>query len=162
MSTTSFASSKSCIVYRGGHFAGRERLDFLRFLSEMNMDHVVEKIFSFLGAVDLCRVACTSVRWHDSLISDSPSNLKRIDFLIDCKKNRVSCPMKRAQPLNNEIIFTSRKTWKRVIERRVSPRERPWAMFRTTSRKPKGSARKAKRPQTSLARAKFATTYSER
>ena len=91
LSTTSFASSKSCIVYRGGHFAGRERLDFLRFLSEMNMDHVVERIFSFLGAVDLCRVACTSVRWHDSLISDPPSNLKRIDFLIDCKKNRVSC-----------------------------------------------------------------------
>jgi len=88
LSTTSFASSKTCTVYRGGHFAGRERLDFLRFLSEMNMDHVVEKVFSFLGAVDLCRVACTSVRWHDSLISDSPSNLKRIDFLIDCKKNR--------------------------------------------------------------------------
>ena len=65
-------------------------MDFLRYLIEMNMDHVVEKIFSHLDAVDLCRVACTSVRWHDSIISDSPSNLKRIDFLIDCKKNRVS------------------------------------------------------------------------
>ena len=62
----------------------------------MNMDHVVEKILSFLDAVDLCSVACTSVRWHESLIADSPSNLKRIDFLIDCKKNRVSDPRKKA------------------------------------------------------------------
>jgi len=88
LSPASFASSQSCIVYRGGHFLRRERFDFLRYLSEMNMDHVVEKIFSFLDAVDLCKVACTSVRWHNSLSSDSPSNLKRIDFLIDCKKNR--------------------------------------------------------------------------
>ena len=92
LSPTSFTSSKSCIVYRGGHFVGRERLDILRYLIEMNMDHVVETIFSFLDVVDLCKVACTSVRWHDSLVSDSPSNLKRIDFLIDCKKNRVSEP----------------------------------------------------------------------
>ena len=65
-------------------------MDFVRYLSEMNMDHVVEKIFSFLDATDLCRVACTSTRWHNRLMSDTPSNLKRMDFLIDCKKNRVS------------------------------------------------------------------------
>ena len=101
LSPASFASSQSCIVYRGGNFLRRERFDFLRYLSEMNMDHVVEKIFSFLDAVDLCKVACTSVRWHNSLSSDSPSNLKRIDFLIDCKKNRVSEPHWRAHNDND-------------------------------------------------------------
>ena len=129
-SPASFASSKSCIVYRhrGGHFIGRERMDFVRYLSEMNMDHVVEKIFSFLDATDLCRVACTSTRWHNHLISDTPSNLKRMDFLIDCKKNRVSDGFSEAHiGFSTNQVLSFRKIWRRAIGHRGSPRERPWA-----------------------------------
>ncbi len=76
-------------MYRSGHFEERRRLDMIRFLVDMNMYHVVKKIFSYLGERDLVAISMTSATWYASLKQTPDAHARRIDFLWEMERDKV-------------------------------------------------------------------------
>ena len=59
-------------MYRPGHFLDRERVDFLKFASEMQLDHVIANVLSYCSARDLCMASMVSATWNFAVVQELP------------------------------------------------------------------------------------------
>ncbi len=80
-----------CSVYHfsPGSFEGREQVDVVRHLLEMNVDHVLDFILRHLDGEELCAVALVSKEWNSVLARNKNATKRKREHLAKKKVNMV-------------------------------------------------------------------------
>jgi hypothetical protein len=81
----SFFKRSRVVVYRPGLFEGRERLDLIKRLNDMQTYHILAMVWKHLSAEDLGRVLQVSTSWNTAILMDKYSMEKYV-----AAKERIS------------------------------------------------------------------------
>jgi F-box protein 43 len=69
-----------------GRHMGLEQMDILSELNKRSLNDPLDKIFSYLSAADLVKVASVSRDWRQIVKQNKPANKKRADFIKEKKE----------------------------------------------------------------------------
>ncbi len=84
-----FAAAPLRFTYLPGHFQHREKVDFLKHLSQMGAHILLDRVFSHLEGKDLCAAGAVSTHWRFALTVCAEAARRRKEFLLDRKLNMV-------------------------------------------------------------------------